>query len=306
MSTAPQINASATAAALDDGNYCVVALDKTTASGITFQGSSQAYLGCGVISNSVSTTQSVDTTGNAYHLEASPVASVGGLDSASLSTHGVASTDIQQYHLAEPDPYASKIDTSIPSTLQSSCTNNNYNSHKYNVGTGQSAVAHITPGCFTSFAPGNGVTVLDPGVYYLQNTSISLTGQQSLSGTGVTIVLTGSSPGTFSMNGNGTVNLTAPTSDPSSQFYKMLLIQSPNATSGNSNLINGDSGSALDGSIYFPKGTVTFTGSSTAATKCLMVVALRVAFQGNTGIQNNTTGCQANTTVKGKKVRLVA
>ena len=102
------------------------------------------------------------TTGNAYHLEASPVASVGGLDFTSLSTHGVASTDIQQYHLAEPDPYASKVDTSIPSTLQSSCTNNNYNSHKYNVGTGQNAVAHITPGCFTNFSPGNGITVLGP------------------------------------------------------------------------------------------------------------------------------------------------
>ena len=109
------------------------------------------------------------------------------------------------------------------------------------------------------------------------------------------------------MNGNGTVNLTAPTSDPSSQFYKMLLIQSPNATSGNSNLINGDSGSALDGSIYFPKGTVTFTGSSTAATKCLMVVALRVAFQGkHRNSEQIRRAVRQTPTVKGKKVRLVA
>jgi len=36
------------------------------------------------------------------------------------------------------------------------------------------------------------------------------------------------------------------------------------------------------------------------------VVAYTVAFSGNTDLQNDTTGCTANTTVKGKEVRLVA
>ena len=41
-------------------------------------------------------------------------------------------------------------------------------------------------------------------------------------------------------------------------------------------------------------------------TKCAMVVARRVEFAGNTNIQNNTVGCQANSTVMGWRVRLVA
>jgi len=33
----------------------------------------------------------------------------------------------------------------------------------------------------------------------------------------------------------------------------MLLIQSPGATTGNNNTINGDNNSMLDGAIYFPR-----------------------------------------------------
>jgi hypothetical protein len=84
------------------------------------------------------------------------------------------------------------------------------------------------------------------------------------------------------------------------------MIQSSNATSGNSNKINGNNGAKFDGAIYFPKGVLNFTGSSSAATKCVMIVSLRADFGGNTDIQNNTAGCTANSTVAGKKVRLVA
>jgi hypothetical protein len=37
----------------------------------------------------------------------------------------------------------------------------------------------------------------------------------------------------------------------------------------------------------------------------MMVVALRVDFQGNSDIQNNTTGCVADTKVDGWMVRLI-
>jgi hypothetical protein len=40
--------------------------------------------------------------------------------------------------------------------------------------------------------------------------------------------------------------------------------------------------------------------------QCAMVVARRVNFEGNTNIQNNTTGCVANSKVKGKVIKLIA
>ncbi len=62
----------------------------------------------------------------------------------------------------------------------------------------------------------------------------------------------------------------------------------------------------LDGAVYFPRGDLTFTGSSAAATLCAMVVAYTVEFTGNSTIQNDTSSCAAATQVVGKKIRLIA
>jgi hypothetical protein len=289
LSSAPLITANATAAAMDDGNFCVVALDNTAGSGITIGGSATANLGCGVISNSTSSDSSIGVNGNAYGLTASPVAAVGGLPSASLASHGAS--NIQPYHLAQPDPYLNKYDTNIPGGMP--CKNN----------IAQGEVGGIVqPGCYNNFNPGNGTTTLAAGTYYLNNTGLSINGNTTITGNGVTLIFTGTNPGSLTMNGNAIINLTAPTSG---AFANMLMIQSPNASSANVNKVNGNNGAKLDGAIYFPKGKMTFTGSASAATKCLMVVAWNVDFGGNSDIQNNTTGCVANTTVAGKKIRLV-
>ena len=86
----------------------------------------------------------------------------------------------------------------------------------------------------------------------------------------------------------------------------MLMIQSMAAALGNDNLINGNNGMVMDGAVYFPRGKITFSGSSAAATKCAMIVARRVHFSGSTDIQNNTTGCVADSKVKGKVIKLIA
>ena len=51
---------------------------------------------------------------------------------------------------------------------------------------------------------------------------------------------------------------------------------------------------------------MTFTGSSANSTRCAMVVSYTVEFTGNTNIQNDTSGCVADTRVVGQVVRLVA
>lgn len=286
MSQGPLISTDATAGLTNDGNFCVVALDDSTASSVTIGGSATVSLGCGVISMSRSTSSSVGTNGNAYTLGASPVAGVGGLPSTIRGA-----SNLQPYHTALPDPYAGKYSTDVPA---SGC--------KANIGAG-TVNGVVQPGCYNNFNPGNGTTTLASGVYILNNTSLSINGNTNITGTGVTLIFAGTAPGTLTMNGNSTISLTAPTTG---DYAKMLIIQSPNATEGNSNKINGNNGSNFDGAIYFPKGVLNFTGSSSPATKCAMIVAFRVDFGGNTDIQNNTTGCTGNTTVPGKKVRLVA
>lgn len=304
VSAAPTITAGATAALVDDGTYCLVALDSSTASAVTIGGNANANLGCGVISNSTSASDSVGVNGNSYNLTASPVAGAGGMPTASLTSHGAS--NIQPFHAPLPDPYAGQYDTTIPGSV--TCRAN------INASGARDGSGNVNPGCYNDFNPGNGTTNLNPGVYYLNNTGLSINGNTTITGNGVTLIFTGTSPGTLSMNGNAVLNLTAPTTATcgvlggvdSCNFKKMLMIQSSNASSGNTNRINGNSGAKLDGAIYFPKGNLDFRGNSGPATKCAMIVALRVDFGGSTDIQNNTTGCAANSTVAGKKMRLVA
>lgn len=295
MSSPPTIVTSGTAALVDDGDYCVVALEDSTATGITIGGSSNANLGCGAISNSRSATAAVDTNGSAYNFVASPVAAVGGLPSA---INGV--TELQPHHMAMRDPYADRFSTEVPSGM--SCTP--FATHRTNQGTPRNPSYHLSPGCYSGFAPnGNNTYYLDPGVYYLNNTDFQLNGRDTLVGTGVTIILTGTNPGSIQTNGTSTIQLTAPTTGP---YANMLFIQSPNATANNINRINGTASSSYDGSIYLPNGLISFTGNSSNITQCAMVVANQVEFSGNTNLQNNPTGCAAATQVKGKAIRLVA
>ena len=289
MSTTPTITATATAAMTNEGNFCVVALDKGDTSGVTIGGSANANLGCGVISNSNSATASVGTNGNAYNLTASPVAGVGGLPS---SIRGA--TNLKPHHVAMPDPYEGKHSTDLPAGM--TCKGN------INSSGARDSNGNVNPGCYNNFNPGNGTTNLNPGAYYLNNASLSVNGNTTIKGTGVTLIFTGTNPGSITVNGNSVLELTAPTTG---DFAKMLMIQSSAASAGNANEIKGNNGSKTDGAMYFPRGNMKFTGSSSAATKCAMIVAYRVDFSGNSDIQNNTTGCAANTTVSGKVVRLI-
>jgi Flp pilus assembly protein TadG len=286
LSSAPVITTSATAALVDDGSYCVVALNGSTSSSITIGGSSSVNMGCGAISNSTSPTQSVGTNGASYSFVADPIAGVGGMPSSITGA-----TDIQPHHVAMTDPFAGKYPTSDAGmTCNKQVNGGNTN---------------LTPGCYKSFKfTGNANYTLAPGVYYLDSTNFDVQGTGSITGTGVTIILTGTSPGSVSTNGNSSIKLTAPTSG----TYKDMLFIGMGTTDNN---INGDNTSFYDGAMYFPNATTNFNGNSGAMTQCAMVVSNFVNFSGNTNLQNSLTRpdgspCQAATQVQGKSVRLIA
>jgi hypothetical protein len=284
MASAPTITASATAAMVDDGQYCLVALKKSGGAGISIGGSSSANLGCGGISNANSN-PAVATNGASYNFIAPVVAGVGTLPSAITGV-----TSLRPHHSAMPDPFAGKYPTSTSGmTCNKQVTGGSTN---------------LTPGCYKDFSfTGNKTYNLAAGTYFLDSTDFSVAGGVTVTGTGVTIILTGTTPGSIKTNGNSIVQLVAPTSG---TYSKMLFIQASNATTDNTNEINGNNTSNYDGAMYFPKGNVTFTGSSGNMTKCAMVVAYTATFSGNTNLQNSTTGCSANQTVTNKIVKLVA
>lgn len=304
MSTPPTITASATATLIDDGEFCLVTLNKTSTPGITMGGSSSANLGCGAISNSTGNS-SITTNGNAYNFTADPVASVGNMPDSIIG-----STNLEPFHLPEPDPFAGKYPTDIPAGT--TCRTFAQNGYTTTTGSGQNRVTvnHLysyqtKPGgagtCYSSFSPtGNQTYVMDPGVYYLDSTDFNTGGGITLIGTGVTIILTGTNPGSIQTNGNSTIQLTAQTDG---TYAHMLFIQAAGATTDS--IINGTNASNYDGAMYFPSTNVSFNGTSGATTKCAMVVAYTATFNGNTNLQNDTTGCNNNMTVSAKRIALV-
>lgn len=300
LTTAPTITTSGTAAMIDVGSYCLWTKDK-----IIIGGSSSTTLGCSAISNS-SANPSVSILGTAYNFVADKVAGVG-----TLPTSITGVTTLLPHHIALPDPFAGKYSTSIPAGCPKYTTNSPQATYK--TGTGSSQITHLKSyetgavcyGGSNAFKFTGGTYVLDAGTYYVDSANFDTTGGTTLSGTGVTIILTGTTPGTIQMNGSATVTLSAPTST-TSAYKGMLFLQSSGATLGNSNKIQGDSNSKFDGSIYMPNGLVELTGSASNSTKCLMIASYQAKFSGNLNLQNNTTGCTGATTVPGKEIRLIA
>jgi hypothetical protein len=108
---------------------------------------------------------------------------------------------------------------------------------------------------------GNTVVNLEPGVYYLEK-GISVLGDVTLTGTGVTIYNVGSgSANNIQLQGNGTWSLTPPTSGP---YEGVALYQSRNTASQDTTMtLQGNGGAGLVGTVYAPTTKVLVTGSGT-------------------------------------------
>lgn len=300
LKTAPTITVSATAAMVPTLHPCVKGLKKSGGPALIIDGNTTVKLGCPAQSNSNANT-SVTASGS-YDFESPTVAGAG-----SLPTSITGVTTLDPYHMASPDDLAGKYSTDIPP----GCPEYTPSSNKatYTTGTGQSKITHLesyqTGGvCYSNFKFTGGTYVLDAGTYYIDSADFDTTGGTTLSGTGVTIILTGASPGTVQMNGSATINLSAPTTG---SYANMLFIQSSSATTDNLNKINGDANSSFAGTFYFPSGKVQLNGNNSATTQCAMIVGDVVEFSGNANLQNDTSTC-TNTppTDTAQEVKLIA
>lgn len=296
MANTPTIAAEATAAAVSFGTFCVVSLETTSATGITFQGSSTADLGCGIATNSQGT-QAV-SAGGSSSITASPVAAVGGIPTSSNYTAG---TVFNSYTIAQPDPYAS---LPAASTLATGCSGplnvNPNNTRNVNNSSGVACYRGMDLKGTVNFAPG--VYVIDGST----GGTLNIGSQAVINGTGVTFILTtsdgvASNIATVNMNGTATMNISAPDTG---TYAGILVYQDRNAILGPNNYITGNSSSFFQGAVYMPGQDVQFTGNSGMNTNCLQLVARRVTFTGNNTI-NNVCPAGGSRGITGIQIRLV-
>jgi hypothetical protein len=140
-----------------------------------------------------------------------------------------------------------------------------------------------------------GNVIFPPGVYIVDG-QMSSNGQ-SISGTGVTFVLMGS----VNLSGNVTLNLSAPTSGP---YSGLVFFGDRDATLENVQ-ITGTSASVVQGAVYFPTGTLDYTGNSSTTNGCTQVIANTITFSGNSSIKSSCTGIGTRTFSLGSSVALV-
>lgn len=282
------VGARAVAQVGGQGDVCVLALEQFAGSAAEFTGSATVDLtGCGVAANS-SSSQALAVSGSAT-LIADFIQTVGGYD---VSGSGVLDVDATRTGTSPiADPYA---DLMAPAA--GACTKTEFKANKTET---------INPG---TYCKGMDITAqanvtFNPGVYIIKGGTVKINGQATVSGTGVTIILTGDAGGYAQMdiNGGANVNLVAPTTG---TWAGISVFQDRNAPTGD-NKFNGGSTMEFTGALYFPAQEVKFTGGNQSGGGCTRIVAKLVTFTGNADLDNQCEGTGVAAIGAGGRPRLV-
>jgi hypothetical protein len=148
----------------------------------------------------------------------------------------------------------------------------------------------INPGIYTQInVSGKAQLTLNPGVYILAGGGLTVSGNASISGTGVTLYNTesafpnpGGTYGGITLSGNGTFNLTAPTSGP---YAGILLFQA--RTNTRAIALSGNAAEALSGTIYAPAALLFLSGNASLAGS---VVVNELSLAGNAASTQTADG----------------
>jgi hypothetical protein len=275
------VKARAVAGIGNTSNGCVYALNRDSSNsnnGFFANGTTNSSFSCGVYSNSnfravggaCVVTPTVNYT-NTYNNQS------GGTDCGPGNVGQGVPID---------DPLVNKF--SIPS--YSSCTATNF---KVNNGT----TVTIPPGTYCGGIAITGSVqniVFSPGQFILVGGGLSVNGGANVSGNGVTFFNT--YPGTqtnkysgISINGNGTVNLSAPTTG---TYEGLLMYQDPRVTwaANNGSTVQG-ANAVYDGIIYFPTTDLQYSGSSTTSATgtdgYTMLIGYDIKINGNAKVNSD-------------------
>jgi len=253
------INVRAVAKYTPSSSACMLALDRTAQNAMQFWGNTNAvFENCQTVSDS-SASNALSVGGSAT--VSVPCAETVGGDQVTSGLTLTSCSSVKNNAPYVADPFAN-----VPAPPVGSC------------GTTSG------PGTYCGGLSLRGTQTLSPGVYVINGGSLDLGANANISGSGVTFYLTNGA--TVTMNGNASVNLSAPTSG----TYSGLLFYGDRTQPNAVNKINGDSSSLLTGTIYFPSQEVEFLGNFSGSGGCTQVVADTILYTGNSHFTSNCAG----------------
>jgi hypothetical protein len=103
------------------------------------------------------------------------------------------------------------------------------------------------------------------------------------------------------MNGNSTVNLTAP----STGTYAGMLFFGDRDCAAGSHTFNGTASSKLTGSLYFAQQEVKYLGDFSGEGGCTQIVSGTMEWSGNAAISQDCTSFGMNTSAYDRVIRIV-
>jgi Flp pilus assembly protein TadG len=257
----------------NSGTGCVLALNSSASPAVNVSGSNQLNLiKCNLYSNS-GASPSLNVAGSAA-VSANQVGVVGDVSGAANIT---ATNGIRTHIRPIADPYASVSPPSEPSCSNAKIT---VNANGKN--------SSLSPGCYSGNITVNaGATLtLSPGIYYLDGANLSVAGNATITGSGVTLVFTGSGSnwGTASIGSNATIDLTAPTTG---QTKGIVIYGDRNMPAGTVFNLTGGATQNFGGAIYLPKANLSFSGGNGTSTSCTKIIADTITLTGTSNLQVN-------------------
>ena len=274
-SAAFDVTARAVAVKGTTGDYCVLTTDTSSATGMSLSNGVTVNLDhCGAAVNATGSS-ALSVVGGATLNTLS--ASVSGQTTVSNGGRINATNGVLENQAAIADPYAS-----VPVPALSGCA---YTNRSLNY---SASVQQLTPGTYCNgLSISNGARVsMAPGIYYIKSGTFSLAGGSTLTGTGVTIVLTKNTTNyaTATVGNGSTITLSAPTTGATAGIVFFSDRAAP--TSG-SITFNGGSTQVFTGALYFPTQQVVYSNGTSNSSTCTQLIAWRAQITGGAAFNSN-------------------
>ncbi len=278
------ISSRAVAVVADSGPFCVLALDPSAGAALRFGGAAELEMeACGIVVNS-SASNAMDLIGGAI-VGATYADIVGNYTKSSNSTldleEGAPNVGAEEV----PDPYA-HLDVPTGTGCQFG-TPGQYKVDK-------DVTATLSPGRYCGGIKINAgaVVTMNPGNYVMVGGSFDVAGHATVTGSGVTIFLTGSGTNyaNVTINADANVTLSAPTSG---DYEGLAFFQDRNAPvidTGAPNKFNGGGTMNISGALYFPRQLIQYSGGNSTGTGCMRMVAYQVEFIGTSNVEFSCAG----------------
>ncbi|WP_395622049.1 pilus assembly protein TadG-related protein [Sphingomonas daechungensis] len=295
LSKPPVISVEATATVVENGDYCLFALDTEQETGLKVEPSSSVEMDCGMATNA-SSKDAISAEGSAS-LKADMIAAFGGIEA-----EGISSSRVRAYGVKQKDPFADRDPPLVPNT---GCPNVTVNSDDSN---GNAVV--LPAGCYGNMLI-DGKVILADGQYILNRGNMVIGSSAEVTCRACTIFLTSEqaatdpwSVGKIQIDNGAKVKLHAPTQGPNAGLLIYQDRRSAGAHDEIENVIGGNSFSEFKGLIYFPSETVRIDADKTPDLQCARFIGRKLIVKGRVLIAK---GCSdANVmNFKGTEVRLI-